>query len=67
MKDLIACWRSGFKGHQSMNVWNTIPHGLIWCTWKEYNSRTLKWIEAMIIYQLSLTLAVNTYRLIIMQ
>jgi hypothetical protein len=43
--DLLACCRSGFKGHQSIDVLNTILLCL-WCIWKECNSRSFEGIES---------------------
>jgi len=31
VKELLGCWRDGFRRHRSLNVWNAIPLCLIWC------------------------------------
>lgn len=41
-KDLLSCWRTGFTGHQSVDIWNAIPLCPMWCIWKEWNFRFLK-------------------------
>lgn len=38
VKDLLACWRGAFKGHESADVWNAIPQFLMWYIWEEQNS-----------------------------
>lgn len=30
-KDLLSCWRTGFTGHQSADIWNSIPLCPMWC------------------------------------
>jgi hypothetical protein len=40
VEELFACW-SGIKGHtDSGAIWKAAPHCLIWCLWRERNSRT---------------------------
>ena len=48
IKDLLVCWRDGFKGHQITNMWNTIPLCLVWCIWNEHNSRSFEGIESLL-------------------
>jgi hypothetical protein len=45
VKQLLACWRGGFKGHQSTDVWNAIPQCLMWCIWKERHLRSFEGIK----------------------
>jgi hypothetical protein len=37
--ELLGGWRNWFGRHQS-NIWNLIPHCLMWTVWRERNSRT---------------------------
>ena len=48
VKDLLVCWRGGFKGHQITNMWNAIPLCLVWCIWNEHNSRSFEGIESLL-------------------
>ena len=35
---LLACWQ-GKLWHQNGHIWLLVPHCLMWCLWKERNSR----------------------------
>ena len=48
IKDLLVCWRDGFKGHQITNMWNTIPLCLVWCIWNEHNYSSFEGIESLL-------------------
>ena len=36
---LQACWQGKFGHHQNDYIWLIVPHCLMWCLWKERNSR----------------------------
>ncbi len=46
---LLACWQGQFRWHQSIEIWKTIPHCLMWCLWRERNSRLLEDCEMNIL------------------
>ena len=37
--ELLACWQGCFGLHKLNGIWNCIPHCLLWCLWRERNSR----------------------------
>jgi hypothetical protein len=37
--DLLACWQGRFGRLRSAEIWKAIPHCLMWCLWRERNSR----------------------------
>jgi hypothetical protein len=40
VEDLFACW-AGIRGNMDSGaIWKAAPHCLIWCLWRERNSRT---------------------------
>ena len=43
--DLLACWQGSFGRHQHLEIWKCIPHCLMWCLWRERNSRSFEGIE----------------------
>ena len=49
VKELLACWKSGFKGHQSVDVRNAIPLCLMWCIWKECYFKAFEGIESPVL------------------
>ncbi len=50
MKDLLACWRGGFKRHLSTDIWNATPLRLMWCIWKVCNSRSFDEIQSPLLH-----------------
>ena len=36
---LLACWQGRFGHHQNGYIWLMVPHCLLWCLWRERNSR----------------------------
>ena len=40
--ELLACWQGRFGRHRNGYIWIVLPHCLMWCIWKERNSR---WFE----------------------
>ena len=36
---LLACWQGRFGCHRNGDIWMVVPHCLMWCIWKERNSR----------------------------
>ena len=47
VKELLACWKSGFKGHQSVDVQNAIPLCLMWCIWRNVILRLLNGLNPL--------------------
>jgi hypothetical protein len=43
--DLLAYWQGSFGQHQHFEIWKCIPHCLMWCLWRERNSRSFEGIE----------------------
>ena len=37
--ELLACWQGRFGRHCNGYIWIVVPHCLMWCIWKERNSR----------------------------
>ena len=42
---LFACWQGRFGRHCNGDIWKVIPLCLMWCIWKERNSRCFEDIE----------------------
>ena len=42
---LFACWQGRFGHHRNGDIWMVVPHCLLWCIWKERNSRCFEDIE----------------------
>ena len=36
---LLACWQGQFGHHWNGHIWTIVPHCLMWCLWRERNSR----------------------------
>ena len=36
---LLACWQRWFGHHRNGHIWIIVPHCLMWCLWRERNSR----------------------------
>ena len=39
VSDLFSSWLGSFSGHQSIDLWRVVPHCVLWCIWRERNSR----------------------------
>ena len=37
--ELFACWQGQFGRHRNGDIWMVVLHCLMWCIWKERNSR----------------------------
>ena len=37
--DLFSSWQGSFGGHRSIDLWRAVPHCVLWCIWRERNSR----------------------------
>ena len=35
----LACWQSRLGCHRNGHIWLIVPHCLMWCLWRERNSR----------------------------
>uniref|UniRef100_A0A7N2M3Y2 Reverse transcriptase zinc-binding domain-containing protein n=1 Tax=Quercus lobata TaxID=97700 RepID=A0A7N2M3Y2_QUELO len=46
---LLGCWQGSFGRHRNGYIWSIIPHCLMWCLWKERNSRCSEDIERSIL------------------
>ena len=42
---LFACWQGRFGRHRNRDIWKVVPLCLMWCIWKERNSRCFEDIE----------------------
>ena len=42
VSDLFLSWQGSFGGYQSIDLWRAVPHCVLWCIWRERNSR---WFE----------------------
>ena len=42
---LFACWQGHFGRHRNGVIWKVVPLCLLWCIWKERNSRCFEDIE----------------------
>ena len=42
---LFACWQGRFGHHRNGDIWMVVPHCLLWCIWKERNSKCFEDIE----------------------
>ena len=45
---LLACWQGRFGRHQNEYIWLIVPHCLLWCLWRERNSRCFEHKERSI-------------------
>ena len=39
VSDLFSSWQGSFGGHWSIDLWMAVPHYVLWCIWREQNSR----------------------------
>ena len=37
--NVCCCWQGQFGRHHNGDIWIVVPHCLMWCIWKERNSR----------------------------
>ena len=42
---LFACWQGRFGRHRNGDIWKVVPLCLMWCIWKERNSKCFEDIE----------------------
>ena len=47
--DLLDCWSCNFRRHCNIVVWRIVPHCLMWCIWRERNSRSFENCEQSIL------------------
>ena len=45
---LLGCWQGSFGRHRNGYIWSIIPHYLMWCLWRERNTRCFEDIERSI-------------------
>ena len=45
---LLGCWQGNFGRHRNGYIWSIVPHCLMWCLWRERNSRYFEDIERSI-------------------
>ena len=46
--ELLACWQGWFGYHRNDHTWMVIPHCMIWCIWREWNSMSFEDTESSI-------------------
>ena len=46
---LLACGQGSFGRHRNGYIWSIVPHCLMWCLWRERNSRCFENIERSIL------------------
>ena len=39
VEDLFSCWTNTMGNSESGAIWKAVPHCLMWCFWRERNSR----------------------------
>ena len=42
VSDLFSSWQGSFGGHWSIDLWRAVPYCVLWCIWRERNSRCFK-------------------------
>ena len=47
--DFLDCWSCNFRQHRNIVIWRFVPHYLMWCIWREWNSRSFKGCERSIL------------------
>ena len=47
--DLLDCWACNFRCHCNIVIWRFVPHYLMWCIWRERNSRSFEGRERSIV------------------
>ena len=48
VSDLFLRWQGSFSGHWSIDLWRVVPHCVLWCIWRERNSRCFEGKEQSI-------------------
>ena len=46
---LLGCWQGSFGHHWNGYIWFIVPHCLMWCLWRERNSRCFEDFERSIL------------------
>ena len=44
--ELLACWQGWFGRHWNSHIWMIVPHYLMWCIRRDWNSRSFEGIES---------------------
>ena len=47
--DLLDFWSCNFKQHRNIVIWRIVPRCLMWCIWRERNSRSFEDCERSIL------------------
>ena len=47
--DLFLSGQGSFGGHRSIDLWRAVPHCVLWCIWRERNSRCFEGKEQSIL------------------
>ena len=47
--DLFLSGQGSFGGHRSIDLWRAVPHCVLWCIWREQNSRCFEGKERFIL------------------
>jgi hypothetical protein len=45
VRDLFACWQGKMGRHLNDMIWRFVPHCLMWCFWRECNTRIFEGCE----------------------
>ena len=48
VSNLFLRWQGSFSGHWSIDLWRVVPHCVLWCIWRERNSRCFEGKEQSI-------------------
>ena len=43
--ELFESWQGKFGQHRNIDFWRLVPHCLIWCIWREKNTRSFEGCE----------------------
>ena len=54
--DLFASWQGPFGRQRNIDLWQVVPHCVLWCPWQERNNRCFKITEQSILEIKSLLL-----------
>ena len=54
--DLFTSWQGPFGRQHNIDLWRAVPHCVLWCLWRERNSRCFEGIERSILEIKSLLL-----------
>ena len=47
--ELLAYWKGGCGRSRNLEIWQAIPHCLLWCLWRERNARCFEGREQQLL------------------